>query len=138
LLLAKKNRQNITIVAQGKLFPGIKDLLMMGSTFFLTLIAWVFFRAEDMSHAMGYLSGVFSKSILSVPEFEGRESAAVTLMVIVFFVFIEWLGRSNEYAIERLGSKWPKIIRWSWYALIIFLIGILAQTEETPFIYFQF
>ncbi|MDN3641646.1 MBOAT family O-acyltransferase [Lutimonas halocynthiae] len=138
LLLAKKNRQNITIVAQGKLFPGIKDLLMMGSTFFLTLIAWVFFRAEDMSHAMGYLSGVFSKSILSVPEFEGRESAAVTLMVIVFFVFIEWLGRSNEYAIERLGSKWPKILRWSWYALIIFLIGILAQTEETPFIYFQF
>jgi len=110
----------------------------MGSTFGLTLIAWVFFRAENMSHALGYLSEIFSKSLLTVPDFEGRNSSVITMMVIMFFVGIEWLGRSDEYALERLGRRWPKWVRWSWYAFIIFLIGILAQTEETPFIYFQF
>jgi alginate O-acetyltransferase complex protein AlgI len=138
LLLTNKNRQNIEVVAEGKIFPSLKDLLLMGTTFGLTLIAWVFFRAENMSHALGYLSGIFSKSLLSVPDFEGRNSAVITMIIIMFFVGIEWLGRSDEYAIERLGGRWPKLVRWLWYAFIIFLIGILAQTEETPFIYFQF
>ena len=138
LLLAKKNRQNIEIVAQGRLLPGIKDLLKMATTFGLTLIAWVFFRAENMSHAWNYLSEMFSISILTIPEFEGAKSALIISVIIIFFCLIEWIGRTDEYGIERIGVKWPKMMRWSWYAILIFLIGILAQTEETPFIYFQF
>lgn len=138
LLLAKKNRQNIEIVAQGRLLPGIKDLLKMATTFGLTLIAWVFFRAENMSHAWNYLSEMFSISLLSIPKFEGAKSALVISLIIMFFCFIEWMGRTDEYGIEKIGKKWPRMLRWSWYAILIFLIGILAQTEETPFIYFQF
>lgn len=138
LLLAKKNRQNIHIVAQGKFFPNIREVIQIGITFALTLLAWVFFRAENMNHALSYLNEIFSMSLLTIPEFEEMKSALVIVIVILFFIGIEWLGRTNEYAIERIGVKWPKVIRWSWYATIIFLIGILAQTEESPFIYFQF
>ena len=110
----------------------------MATTFGLTLIAWVFFRAENMSHAWNYLSEMFSISILTIPEFEGAKSALIISVIIIFFCLIEWIGRTDEYGIERIGVKWPKMMRWSWYAILIFLIGILAQTEETPFIYFQF
>ena len=138
LLLTKSNRQNIDTVAEGRFFPGIKDILRMTTTFTLTLLAWVFFRAESMTHALSYLSGIFSRSLFSIPQFEEMRSAVIVIMMIVFFVCIEWLGREDAYAMEKIETKWPKVLRWSWYSLIIFLIGILSQTEETPFIYFQF
>ncbi len=138
LLLLNKNRQNIEIVAHGKYLPSIKELINMGITFALTLLAWVFFRAENMSHALEYITEIFSISILSLPRFEGVEKSFLTILTIAFFVSIEWLGRENKFAIEKMGHNWPKFVRWTWYAFLIFLIGILSQTEETPFIYFQF
>jgi len=110
----------------------------MAATFGLTLLAWVFFRADSVGHAMRYLSEIFSKSFFSMPSFAGSKSALVVVLMIVFFLFIEWNGREDKFAIEKTGAKWPKLLRWVWYALIISLIGLLAQTVETPFIYFQF
>jgi len=138
LLLLKRNRQNLEIVAQGKYFPSLKELFNMTATFGLTLLAWVFFRADSVGHAMSYLAEIFSSSVFTIPDFDGRKSALVVILMLAFFLFIEWLGREDEYAIEKLSNRWPKFIRWVWYAFIISLIGLLAQTEETPFIYFQF
>ena len=138
LLLLKRNRQNLEVVAQGKYLPSIREFFNMAATFGLTLLAWVFFRADSVGHAMRYLSEIFSKSFFSMPSFAGSKSALVVVLMIVFFLFIEWNGREDKFAIEKTGAKWPKLLRWVWYALIISLIGLLAQTVETPFIYFQF
>lgn len=134
LMLAKRNRKNMEIVAQNRMLPTLQELINMGITFALTVFAWIFFRAENIAHAISYISGIFSSSLFSMPTVKPKD----IILLIVFFIIIEWLGRRNEYAIEKLGLKWNRIFRWSFYAFLIFIIGMFMQTEETPFIYFQF
>lgn len=138
LMLTNNNRKNLAIVAQGSLFPSIKEILQILLTFALTVIAWIFFRAENMSHALNYLSEIFSFSFFSRPDFPGINAASMLGILILFFIIMEWLGREQQYAIEKLGAQKSRFVRWLFYAFVIFLIGMYTQTEQTPFIYFQF
>ena len=138
LLLLQRNRKNISIIGAGQYFPSLKDILAMLFTFIITVLTWVFFRAENIESAFHYLSGIFSSSILEISTFKNHETANVLLVLLVFFITIEWFGREGKYALEKIILKWPKILRWSFYSFIIFLIGMFAPTEESPFIYFQF
>ena len=139
LLLLNKNRVHTTdVVAQNSIFPTIKEFFQISITFFLTVIAWIFFRAENITTAISYLSKLFSKSLISIPKFDNMTLALVTSILIIFFMIVEWFGREKQFAIEALENSFPKIVRWTFYSFIIFLIGMYSQTEETPFIYFQF
>ena len=73
-----------------------------------------------------------------LPNFGGKRRAHTILYLLVFFNVIEWIGRQDQFALERIGLKWPRILRWMFYSFIIFLIGMYMQTQEMPFIYFQF
>jgi alginate O-acetyltransferase complex protein AlgI len=137
LLLINKNRTNTGTVAQGKHLPSLKEFYQIGITFSLTVLAWVFFRAENIGHAFSYLSTIFSKTIFSIPNFSGRRIAIITLILISIFILVEWSGRNEQYAIERLGVKWGKAYRWSFYFIIIATIFIFNGKEQ-QFIYFQF
>lgn len=134
LLLAKRNRNHLEVVAENRIWPTPLELGRMALTFGLTVLAWVFFRAENLAHALAYLSEIFSPSLFTVPE----ERSKVVLTLIGLFVLVEWMGRRRAYAIEKLALQLSRPVRWSFYALVVFLIGMYAQTEETPFIYFQF
>jgi alginate O-acetyltransferase complex protein AlgI len=139
LLLTKKNRMNLDIVAQGKILPSFKEILCIMFTFFLTVIAWVFFRAEDFGHAVSYLSGIFSSSILTLPNFPGMRNALITSLLVILFISIEWYGREGEYAIERIGLKWNKLTRYAvYYGLILLIFWFCYNGKEQDFIYFQF
>ncbi len=137
LLLLNKNRVNINTVANGKLLPSIKELLQMTTTFAITVIAWIFFRAESVKHAINYLSGIFSYSLFSVPQFSHIRHGLITLTLIGLFVIIEWLGRNQRFAIEKIPAIQSRYLRWSFYMLIIFSI-IIFGGEQQEFIYFQF
>lgn len=138
LLLAKRNRQNMEVVAQDSYLPSLKELWQMGLTFGLTVIAWVFFRAENIGHAMNYLAGMFSKSLFSIPYYEGIGFASKIFPIIILFFMIEWFGRKGTFALETLEiNKRPKI-NWIFYGVIVFLIGMYMFTSEADFIYFQF
>lgn len=137
LLLKKKNRNNIDIIAKGNLLPNFKEFTGVLMTFGLTLFAWIFFRAIDIPHAFSYLAEIFSSSLFELPHFKGMRHALIILVVVVVFIIIEWLGREQQYAIENIGSKWPVIIRWSFYYIIVLaILGIKGSQQE--FIYFQF
>ncbi len=138
LLLTKNNRNHIEIVAKDKLFPSFKELFSILATFGLTVFAWIFFRAETISHAFKYISGIWSTSLFKAPNINEIPKTLVLLLIIGIFIVVEWIGRQNEYAIEKIGLTWRRPLRWSFYALILFVIGMFMQTEETPFIYFQF
>jgi len=137
-LLAKRNRQNLNIVAENKLFPSFKDFTKIVSTFLLTVIAWVFFRADNVGHAINYLSKIFSTSLFTMPYYNGLGLALSTIIILFIFIFIEWIGREGEFAIQNLKFLKSRFVRWVVYILIIFAIGVFMQTDETPFIYFQF
>ncbi|MFD2917446.1 MBOAT family O-acyltransferase [Psychroserpens luteus] len=138
LLLSNKNRQNIDIVAKGKIFPTIRETISILVTFSITVFAWIFFRANNISHAISIIDEIFSKSTLSIPSFYAMGRASSLIVLLLFFLFFEWLGREHEYAIEKIGLKYPRIVRWLFYSFVLFLIAMYMQTEETPFIYFQF
>tara|TARA_B110000503_G_scaffold142338_1_gene238807 strand:- start:13194 stop:14648 length:1455 start_codon:yes stop_codon:yes gene_type:complete len=139
LLLLKKNRVNTDTIAQGKYLPTIKEFLKMGSTFSLTVLAWVFFRAENIGHAWRYLSEIFSHSFFNLPYYEGIGLAISTIIITFIFVVIEWIGRENEYAIEKFGLKRSRLFRYLFYVIIIFAIYLFGNfSVDLEFIYFQF
>ena len=132
-VLFKTNRDNLNIVAQGRILPNLKELLSMTFTFGLTVFAFIFFRSENIEHAVRYVSKLFS--------FSGNSTAfsvpVALVLLIAGFIIAEWRGREQQYAIADVGLKWPKIIRWSLYyglALVIFYFS----TSGKQFIYFQF
>lgn len=133
LLLTKNNRNHIDIVAKGRLLPTLREFSLILTTFGLTVFAWIFFRAENIGHALEYVSRIFSWSVFTIPEVRPR-----TLIIIIFlFTLFEWFGRDNEYAFEHFSINWAKPIRILVYCSIIFLIFYYTG-EEQQFIYFQF
>ncbi|PLX16573.1 MAG: membrane-bound O-acyltransferase family protein [Salinivirgaceae bacterium] len=138
LLVTRNNRRNIEIVAYNSVFPTFRELGAILLTFILTVFAWIFFRAENISHAMDYISTIFSKSFFDEVSFWGYKYARILYFLIPAFIIVEWIGRKGQFAIEKIGLTWKRPFRWLLYAVIVFLIGILMRTNETPFIYFQF
>ena len=138
LLLVKRNRRNLDIVAQNRVLPTIKELLSMLTTFFLTVFAWIFFRAESVSQAFSYINRIFTKELLKLPVIigSGKKELLVILLTMIF-VIIEWIGRRNEYAIEKLFISNKRWIRWGFYYIILLVIFLMAGKEQ-EFIYFQF
>ena len=137
LLLFKKNRTHLDTVAQGKFFPTFRELIAMVSTFLLSTMTWIFFRAESIYHAKEYFQYMFDWSLFSAPNTLSKSQLKITALLLMFFLLIEWLGRENEYAIERI-DRLNKIQRWSFYAFLLALIGSCMPTSQNPFIYFQF
>ena len=142
LMLTNRNRNNMEIVAQGRILPAPQELISMIITFGLTVLAWVFFRAENMEHALSYFSGIFSLSLLTVPKGSDFISTVIApapmFCLLAFFNIIEWIGRAQPYAIANIGTGWHRLLRWAFYSFIIVLMGVYMKTDESPFIYFQF
>lgn len=137
LLLLNKNRTHTDTVAQGKNLPTFRELFNMGITFGLTVLAWVFFRVENIGHAWRYLTEIFSPSLFTSPYYPGIRLSISTIILTFIFVYIEWVGRENEYGIEKIGLKWNKTLKYSMYYAIIIIIFWFGGKEQ-KFIYFQF
>jgi D-alanyl-lipoteichoic acid acyltransferase DltB (MBOAT superfamily) len=136
LLLTKNNRNNIDIVAKGKYYPTIKELCSILLTFGLTIFAWIFFRAENISHAVQYISNIFSHPG-SFITFSLYWRYKKIILLISAFIVVEWIGRNEEYAIAEIGLKWKRPFRYAmYYAIIIALFWF--GVKEQQFIYFQF
>ena len=136
LLLTNKNRNNLEVVAQGKVLPSLKELFSILFTFSLTVFAWVFFRAENLSHAVQYILDVFKNpgSFLLVSVYIKHK---VILLLLLIFILVEWFGREGQYAIAHIGIKWKRPFRYALYYVIIIAI-IFFGGKEQQFIYFQF
>lgn len=133
LQLLGQNRNNMEIVAKHSVLPSLKETLQMLLTFSLTVLAWIFFRAESVTHAFRYIKGIFTASLASMPSLLPPS----LLALIGIFLLIEWAGRRDQFALATLGLKWPKAVRWGFYYLIILAIVQFSGNEQS-FIYFQF
>jgi D-alanyl-lipoteichoic acid acyltransferase DltB (MBOAT superfamily) len=136
LLLLNLNRDNLETVAQGKIFPTFKEIFSIIITFSLTVFAWIFFRAASVDHAIEYIGGIFSKSLLSIPSVETK--AYLILFVVLIFMMVEWIGREYRYGIEFVKKIKSPIARIVLYYTIIIMILVLGNFTENEFIYFQF
>ncbi|AUX19200.1 MBOAT family O-acyltransferase [Flavobacterium columnare] len=133
LLLFNKNRTNLGTIHFQWNASGITTIFNIISTFALSTLAWIFFRAKSITDAYNYIRSIFTRQLLSLPEVRPKN------MIVLIFVFmtIEWIGRKNDYALATFGFNWSKAFRWSFYMVLLIAIFILG-TKEQKFIYFQF
>jgi hypothetical protein len=110
------------------------------STYILTTFAWIFFRAENVSHAFNYIKGIFSNTLNIDPFFTTTNlgNIFITLALVVFFIISEWYGRFGKFGLQDLFIKRNYFIRWSYYSFLIFLLIMYYKIDRSPFIYFQF
>lgn len=134
LLLTKRHRNNLEVVAHNAMFPKFRECMSIILTFSLTVFTWIFFRANDMEHAVTYISAIFQKTLFTLPELRPTN----VIVLILFFIVLEWFGRRQQFAIEKLFYKKPRIFRWFFYMLIVGLIMVFNSKEQQEFIYFQF
>ena len=132
-ILFNTNRNNLEIVAKGRSLPTIKELALIIVTFCLTVIAWIFFRAENVTHAFTFIYKIF------IP-LKGDKSftfPSTIGILLVIFIIIEWLGREQQFAIAQIGLSWHRGLRWGLYYSIVLAIFVFYGREQ-QFIYFQF
>jgi D-alanyl-lipoteichoic acid acyltransferase DltB (MBOAT superfamily) len=133
LLLMNKNRNYRDTVASGGILPNVREVFSMIITFGLTVFAWIFFRAENTGDALRYISRIFAPPLLS--SFPISKRMILTIVLLIFFFIIEWIGREKSYAIENI--PFHGFIRWICYYGILGCIILFSGTPQT-FIYFQF
>lgn len=137
LLLAKTNRKYLDVVSSDRKSLSIKSFVSIISTFMLTTIAWIFFRADDIYSAIGYINQMASQSLFDFPSFENRLTAFTTLVFIVFLLIVEWNARKDNHALEVLINKWKKPYSSLFYYSLVFIIFYFYSSQQ-EFIYFQF
>ncbi len=137
LLLRKTNRRNIGIVAGQRGIPTVYEILQISFTFFLTVIAWIFFRAENLTHAFEYFLGIFNRSLFAFPYFENASLSLPLFFLIPLMLIIEWFNRNENHGLGRFGFSWPPIIRRAFYFALIFSLFWFGG-KQNDFIYFQF
>lgn len=122
-------------VAAGKCLPSIKETGQLVLTFFLTVVGWIIFRAENITQAYNCICRMFTNPFDDFAIQHGKRS----LIYVAIFVVIEWLQRDKQHALQFPNCKpfqytW---VRWIiYYALLVLMLQNIS-TGQT-FIYFQF
>ena len=131
LLLLKRNRRYTSdVVAEGKLFPNIGELLQMMGTFAFVTVAWVFFRAENLEMALGFIEGFFDFGNLKMT------IEPVMLLALMLMLLIDWTHRHDARKILFIKRGYLRYLTYTVLIAIVFVkFGI---QEKSTFIYFQF
>lgn len=115
------------------------NVLAWGTVFSLTLLAWVFFRAESVPDAFYVLEKmVFELSSdfsTKIPRFSTVEMFIALAMLGV----VEWIQYCERQNLKGdLFGEFPLLVRWSILAFLVFAITLFGVAGEAEFIYFQF
>jgi D-alanyl-lipoteichoic acid acyltransferase DltB (MBOAT superfamily) len=133
VFLINRNRKNLDTVAQGKTLPDFSELTSILITFFLVVIGWIFFRADNVTIALRYIKKLFSFDFHNAIQYLSIERYAPELMILIsIFIIVEWHSRENEH---------PFFGKWINLKLVLTILGIITlgiYSDVKDFIYFQF
>ncbi|MFD1014606.1 MBOAT family O-acyltransferase [Winogradskyella rapida] len=133
IMLGSRNRIHINTVAENTNLPSVKEFLQIFITFILTLIAWVFFRAENVASAFSYLNQVSAFTVNFMEKLHIERYAFEILPLIAFLLIVEWFTRKKVFPLEKVKSPITSSLV---IILFIFVFGSFSNLQE--FIYFQF
>lgn len=141
LLLLNRNRHHIETIGTHNLLPSLKEFFQISFTFFLTVIAWIFFRSDSISQAFSIIKGIFSRSLLQVPTLFGKVDMiyfAIHCLMIAVLLLVEWLHRDKQFGLQFNEKTLNSTTRrWCIYAIVVVFI-LLFGGKQNNFIYFQF
>lgn len=131
-LVMGKKQQLSPVLSDGKMIPHLGEFLRMTGVFLLATFGWILFRADSLVSGFEYISGIFSKTLFTMPT-EGRFS----LVYIGLLLLIEWFQRDKEFPLQVVGQIRSPFVRWGIYYLMMIIIALFAGQKST-FIYSQF
>lgn len=140
LLLLKRNRANLGVVAENRMLPNLRELWQMGTTFLLTVLAWVFFRADNLEVAIDIISNIFSPELIESPQIQNlgrwRTKFPPLILSLLILLSVEWFTRDRIYSSRLLFSN--RILNIFIQLLMIVYIILFSSSYKGEFIYFQF
>jgi D-alanyl-lipoteichoic acid acyltransferase DltB (MBOAT superfamily) len=123
-------RMKTTFSLPGMVRSGFQILI----TFHLVTLAWVFFRARNVSEGLQIVRTIFT---------DGRGWAelphqrAVGLALIAVLVFVSLMQHAGWASLYFSRSRIPAPLRWCGYVAMVLAIAVLGKSGN-DFIYFQF
>lgn len=115
----------------------IVHVLRVILVFTLALIAWVFFRAENMSDAWYILKNMFTGwNKLPYPGPSAFETVLAFSLIILLYI-IQILQYKGVVSIYMGATVVPRYLRWAGYAMLMVMIAMFG-ISSAQFIYFQF
>ena len=130
LLLQDSNRKNL-----GSSSYNIRTVAGTFFCFLLVTFAWVFFRADSVSHALTYLEGIFQLRSLDPGLFLKSSKYALLSLICLFgiscILMIEYGAFIKDREEVRLNKYSALVI-----SCLVLLLG--SFKNQSDFIYFQF
>jgi alginate O-acetyltransferase complex protein AlgI len=117
----------------------IRKTIMLVSTFLLTCLAWIVFRARNMGDAVyvtTHLMRGWDFGSIGTQQFLLRQ-----LPVAVGAIFALEVGQllwQSELSVPSLVGRLPLPARWAAYAAFVMLVLMFGIYRNSQFIYFQF
>ena len=129
------NTKYKNVVAYGRLLPSAKEFSQMAITFFLAVVGWIIFRAENMQQVYEFLSRMFLTMFDGFNIKYGKTEMLYGLGLLI----IEWLQRDKQHALQFPATKvfQYRWVRWVIYYTLMALVFFNLGKGQT-FIYFQF
>lgn len=126
--VAGTNRKSYPKTLGGlNLLPSFYTLCNLIFTFSLVTFAWVFFRAEDLTHALGYIRHSFTLDLIP-------EKRWYLYFYIVPFVLLEILYLNKVF--HRIKFRFLRFAIYVFFVLLVIRYSVLNGSAD--FIYFQF
>ncbi len=111
----------------------LKHLVFAFKTFVFVSLIWVFFRSQSLEEALH----IFSLLWKETDEISQALAIPMHVWVLLFLFVLSDLFLYNK-RFDTTLQKFPWVLRWSVYAILIFCIIVFAGVAHLPFIYFQF
>jgi len=136
LLVFNRNRKNLNDIDEGRFLPSMKSFVSIGVTFSLTTFSWIFFRAESMTVAFGFIKRIFIGSFINLELIRNINTFSLLILMsfLVLFILIEWVQREKQHGLQINNASYKY-----WFVYLFFVCSILLfGGESDQFIYFQF
>ena len=117
----------------------IRRSIMWASTFFLTCMAWIVFRAKSVADAwyvFGHLMRGWNFHQIKTVQFFLRQLPIALASILVLEACELWFP--SEASVSSQLGKLSFAPRWAVYASLIMLVVMFGIYQNAQFIYFQF
>ncbi|MCL4121882.1 UNVERIFIED_CONTAM: hypothetical protein GTU68_014030 [Idotea baltica] len=105
-------------------------------TFFIVLLSWVFFRAQDFTSAITIIKKIVLFDFIK-PFIGDTNTVTIALLMLSLGIIFDYYVFKKRVPLEDLGSKFNPL-KLSLFLAILMLVMILFYSTSNNFIYFQF
>lgn len=131
-LATERLLQPISLVSKGF------RLVSFIATQLTVFLGWIFFRANDINEALIILQRMsyFSTDIASVHVWEDGKGLLFLIILLLIMQFVHYLEKERNI-MEFMEDK-PRMQRWSFYSLLLWILFLYGNYGQQEFIYFTF